>query len=272
MLPSQKLCHSQHRNRRKMYFSPCVLTLLWGLDDLLVKMSVSCLHNRYNNCKLSVHFGHCERAPVGIDSTVWLLVLADSLQTKPASPLLGMGQCWCWEFFYLEQLHVLGRDGGLGCQAAQWVRHASAGRACLYLCQLPAVLLRVLWHVVGASEWGREAICSHVTFPTSKLFLQLLAQPAPAALAGAAGYVFSFLSAVGLFSLLLQEGFRFMSFLPAACCVGQAACHVLESLLPTPLPCRAIASLSARPANTHLVLWVQMLRTCSRVWPQRVAW
>lgn len=249
MLPRQKLCHSQHGNRRKMYFSPCVLTLLWGLDDLLVKMPVFCLHNRYISCKLSVQFCHCELAPMGIDSTILLLVLADSLQTKPASPLLGRGQCWCWEYFYLEQLHVLGRDGGVGCQDVHWVPHASAGRPCLYLCQLPAVLLRVLLHVVGASEREREAICSHVTFPTSKLFLQLLAQPAPAALAGAAGCVVSFLSAVGLFSLLLQEGFCFMSFLPAACCVGQAACHVLESLLPTPLPCRAIASLSARPAN-----------------------
>lgn len=145
----------------------------------------------------------------------------------------------------------MGRDEGMGCQALQWVSHASAGRTCLYLCQLPAVLLRVLLHVMGALEWGSEAICSHVTFPTSKLFLQLLAQPVPGALARAAGCVVSFLSAVGLFSLLLQEGFCFMSFLPAACCVGQAACHVLESLLPTPLSCRAIASLSARPANTH---------------------
>lgn len=135
-------------------------------------------------------------------------------------------------------------DGGMGCQALRWVPHASAGRTCLNLCQLPAVLLGVLLHVVGALERGSEAICSHVTFPTSKLFLQLLAQPAPGALARAAGCVVSFLSAVGLFSLLLQEGFCFMSFLPAACCVGQAACHVLESLLPTPLPCTAIASLS----------------------------
>lgn len=34
-----------------MYFSPCVLTLLWDFDDLLVKMPVSCLHNRYISCK-----------------------------------------------------------------------------------------------------------------------------------------------------------------------------------------------------------------------------
>lgn len=187
------------------------------------------------------------RAPIGIDSIALLLFLADSLQTKPASPLPGRGQCWWWEYFYLGQLRVLGADGGTGCQALQWVPHTSTGRTCLYLCQLPAVLLGVLLHVVGASEQGREAICSHVTFPTSKLFLQLLAQPAPGALASAAGCVVSFLSAVGLFSLLLQEGFCFMSFLPAACWAGQAACHVLESLLPTLLPCMA----TAHPANTH---------------------
>lgn len=158
----------------------------------------------------------------------------------------GVGNISIWgSYVFWEEMEAW------GCQDLQWVPHASAGRTCLYLCQLPAVLLSVLLHVVGALERESEAICSHVTFPTSKLFLQLLAQPAPGVLASAAGHVVSFLSAVGLFSLLLQEGFCFMSFLPAACCVGQAACHVLESLLPTPLPCTATASLSAHPANTH---------------------
>lgn len=87
------------------------------------------------------------------------------------------------------------------------------------------------------SERGREAICSHVTFPTSKLCFynywprlpQELWPPQQAVLFQfCQQWVFSLCSCRKAFVSCLSS--------PATCCAGQAACHVLKSLLSTSLP------------------------------------
>lgn len=142
--------------------------LLCGLDDLLVKMPASCLHNRYISCKLSVWFCHCEEGLVGISGSVLLLLLADSLQKKkkkklnsppwsngPQTLMLGIVLCF-------GKGRGVELSGGLPMPAQAGVQAGAPAHSAAS--SLPL-------HTVGAG--GRrgktEVICSHVTFPPSKL-------------------------------------------------------------------------------------------------------
>lgn len=113
------------------------------------------------------------------------------------------------------------------------------------------------WHPLTCggsrgSEGGREAICSQVTFPTSKLCFYNYWPRLPQELWPPQRAVLFHFCQQCVFSLCSCRK-AFVSCLSslAAYCAGQAACHVLKSLLSTPLPCAASTSCSARRANTH---------------------
>lgn len=237
-----------------MYFSPCVLTLLWDFDDLLVKMPVSCLHNRYISCKWSVQFGHCEQGQ-------W--------------ELMALYYCCCWRIASKKtQLpRCRGRNAGVGNisiwgSSVFWEEVRGAGvpsspvgapRQCrqeLLPVPLPARCLAAQHPAAHGgsrgSEGGSEAICSHVTFPTSKLCFYNYWPCLPQELWPAQQAVLFHICQQWVFSLCsCRKAFVSCLSSPAARCAGQAACHVLESLLSTPLPCAAAASRSACRANTH---------------------
>lgn len=231
-----------------MYFSPCVLSLLWGVDDLLVKMPVSCLHNRYISCKLSAQFCYCESGPVGINGTVWLLLLAAGLQRKLAFPLRSAGpQRLMLGIFLFGQPAVLGGgsrgEGAAPSQGSEplvsahtgWVGHRAEHAVplpppCPITCR-------------EGQKGGNKAICSHVTFPTSKLCFYNYWPCVPQELWPTQWAVLFHFCQQQVFSLCsCRKAFVSCLSSPAARCAGQAMCHVLVSRLSTPFPSQQLTA------------------------------
>lgn len=84
---------------------------------------------------------------------------------------------------------------------------------------------------------GSKAICSHVTFPTSKLCFYNYWPCLPQELWPAQRTVLFHFCQQRVFSLCsCRKAFVSCLSSPAARCAGQAMCHVLISRLSTPLP------------------------------------
>jgi len=130
------------------------------------------------------------------------------------------------------------RSEGWGCGLLRWVPHTSA--SCPSCCQLATLPLGIPLQAVRAGGWrrGSEAICSHVTFPTSKLCFYNYWPRLPQEFWPAQRALFFHFCQQWVFA---PAGRLCVSCLssPATCCAGQAACHVLKRLLSTPLPCFA---------------------------------
>lgn len=189
----------------------------------------------------------------------------------PCCGLLGL-RGWRWPYFCSGQPTVLG--GGQRGEGAAPARgnkllvdcHTMQGRpqdgvcpSCRHVVSRSGLLLQA----DGVGRGESKAICSHVTFPISKLCFynywprlpRELWPPQRAVLFHfCQQWVFSLCSCMKAFVSCLSS--------PAARCAGQAICHVLESRLSTPLPCAAVASCSAHQANTPPVFRSQMLGLC----------
>lgn len=128
-------------------------------------------------------------------------------------------KCWCWEYFYLGQFCVLGRgrrgggaklSGGCPTPAQAGVPDRPAANS------LPCCLAsHHTWWGPGVGGGGSKAICSHVTFPTSKLCFYNYWPRLPQELWPPQRAVLFHFCQQWVFSLCSwQEGFCFMSFLP----------------------------------------------------------